>query len=165
MTNRTRIIIGIIIAIVIIGIIFGVAKNRKVETNEAQNQDEISNVFDYLDETNEIENQINNEIENNIVEENLTSDTEKDEVNNVQSNVVVGKEEQESSNENTEVDNKEIAIELAQKEWGIAIDSYDFEPELQSDGTYIVRVRNKTNRNEVTRYTIDVKTGAVVEAE
>ena len=66
-------------------------------------------------------------------------------------NTVVGKEEQESSKENTEVDNKKTAIELAKKEWAISVDSYDFQAELQSDGTYIVRVINKTNRNEVTR--------------
>lgn len=164
MTNRTKIIIGIIIVIAIIGTIFGVLKNREVENNEAKNQDEINNVFDYLNETNEEENQINNVIENNAVEENLATDTTNT-VSNAQSNTVVGKEEQESSNENTEVDNKEIAIELAQKEWAISVDSYDFEPELQSDGTYVVRVRNKTNRNEVTRYIVNVKTGAVVEAE
>lgn len=164
MTNRTKIIIGIIVVIVIVGMIFRTVKNRNMETNVAQNQDEISNMFDYLNETDE-DNKINNVIENNVVEENLLSNTEINDVDSAQSNSVVGKEEQESSDENTEVDNREIAIELAQKEWAISVDSYDFEPELQSDGTYLVRVRNKTDRNEVTRYTVDVKTGAVVEAE
>lgn len=166
MTNRTKIIIGIIIVIIIVAIIFGVVKNRKVDNNEIQNQDELGNVFDYLNEMNEEENQANNVIENNVVEENLTS--EKNEANNVQNsniNTVVGKEEQESNNENTEVDNKETAIELAKKEWAISVDSYDFQAELQSDGTYVVKVINKTNRNEVTRYTVNVKTGAVIEAE
>lgn len=166
MTNRTKIIIGIIIVIVIVAIIFGVIKNRKVDNNEEQKQDEFANVFDYLNEINEEENQINNVIEDNVVEENLTS--EKSETNNVQNNnssAVVGKEEQESSNENTEVDNKETAIELAKKEWAISVDSYDFQAELQNDGTYIVKVINKTNRNEVTRYTVNIKTGDVIEAE
>lgn len=165
MTNRTKIIIGIIIVIVIIAMIFGAVKNKKANNNESKKQDEFGNVFDYLNETNEEEKQINNEIENNVVEENLVSDTETNEVNNFQGNTVVGKEEQESSNENTEVDNKETAIELAKKEWAISVDSYDFQAELQSDGTYVVKVINKTNRNEVTRYTVNVKTGAVIEAE
>ena len=165
MTNRTKIIIGIIIVVVIIGMIFGIVKNKKVDNNEIVNQDEFSNVFDYLNETNEEENKINNVIGNNEVEENLI--LKENEVNNVQnnSNVVLGKEEQESSNENTEINNKETAIELAKKEWGISVDSYDFQAELQSDGIYVVKVINKTNRNEVTRYTVNVKTGAVVEAE
>lgn len=162
MTNRTKILIGIVIVILIIVIIFGFSKNKKIDNNEVQNQQEFGNVFDYINETNETENQINN-----VIEENIISD-EKENYNNTQSNnsnVVVGKEEKESSSENTEVNNMDTAIELAKKEWAISINSYDFEAELQNDGTYIVRVRNKTTRNEVTRYTVNVKTGAVVEAE
>lgn len=167
MTNRTKILIGIVIVILIIVIIFGFSKNKKIDNNEVQNQQEFGNVFDYINETNETENQINNVIENNVIEENIISD-EKENYNNTQSNnsnVVVGKEEKESSSENTEVNNMDTAIELAKKEWAISINSYDFEAELQNDGTYIVRVRNKTTRNEVTRYTVNVKTGTVVEAE
>lgn len=169
MTNRTKIIIGIIIVVAIIGMIFATVKNKKVDNNEIVNQDEFGNVFDYLNEVNEEENIINDVIENNVVEENLLSETVKNEFNNnVQNssdNIVVGKEEQESNNENTEIDNKEVAIDLAKKEWAISVDSYDFQAELQSDGVYVVKVINKTNRNEVTRYTVNVKTGAVVEAE
>lgn len=166
MTNKTKIIIGIVIVILIIAIIFGVTKNKKVENNEVQNQLEFGNVFDYINEINEEENQVNNVIENEVVEENLISEENKtNNTSNNNSNAVVGKEEQESSNENTEIDNKETAIELAKKEWAISVNSYDFEAELQSDGTYIVRVRNKTTRDEVTRYTVNVKTGAVIEAE
>lgn len=167
MTNRAKILIGIVIVILIIAIIFGFSKNKKIDNNEVQNQQEFGNVFDYVNETNETENQINNVIENNVIEENIISD-EKENYNNTQSNnsnVVVGKEEKESSSENTEVNNMDTAIELAKKEWAISINSYDFEAELQNDGTYIVRVRNKTTRNEVTRYTVNVKTGTVVEAE
>lgn len=165
MTNRTKIIIGIIIVIAIIAIIFGAKKNKKVDNNVEQNQDKFANVFDYLNKKDEEKNNINSEIENNVIEENLIS--EENETNNVQnnSNSVVGKEEQESSKENTEADNKETAIELAKKEWAISVDSYDFQAELQSDGTYIVKVINKTNRNEVTRYTVNVKTRAVKEVE
>ena len=166
MTNRTKIIIGIVIVILIIAIIFGVTKNKKVENNEVQNQHEFGNVFDYINEINEEENQVNNVIENEVVEENLISEENKtNNTSNNNSNAVLGKEEQESSNENTEIDNKETAIELAKKEWAISVNSYDFEAELQSDGTYIVRVRNKTTRDEVTRYTVNVKTGGVIEAE
>lgn len=164
MTNRTKILIGIVIIIIIIAIIFGVAKNKKVDNNEVQNQREFGNVFDYINETNEEENQVNNVIENEVVEENIISE-EKENTNNIQNNIVVGKEEKESTNENTEVNDKETAIELAKKEWAISVNSYDFEAELQEDGTYIVKVRNKTTRNEVTRYTVNVKTGAVVEVE
>ena len=60
MTNRTKILIGIVIVILIIVIIFGFSKNKKIDNNEVQNQQEFGNVFDYINETNETENQINN---------------------------------------------------------------------------------------------------------
>ena len=166
MTNRTKIIIGIISVVIIIAIVLGVIKNKKTENNEVQNQHELGNVFDYLNETNEDENQVNNVIENNVIEENTISD--QNEINNTQNNninTVVGKEEQESNNENKEVDNKETAIELAKKEWAISVNSYEFDAKLQTDGTYVVKVINKTTRNEVTRYTVNIKTGTVIEAE
>ncbi|MGYP000043789145 len=166
MTNGNKIIIGIIIVVLIIAIIFGVSKNKKTDNNEYKNQKVSTDLFNYLNDMGGKENQVNNIIENNIDEENLISEeNEVNEVQNSNSNAVVGKEEQESNKENTEADNRETAIKLAKKEWAISVDSYDFQAELQSDGTYIVKVINKTNRNEVTRYTVNVKTGAVVEAE
>ena len=166
MTNGNKIIIGIIIVVLIIAIIFGVSKNKKTDNNEDKNQKVSTDLFNYLNDMGGKENQVNNIIENNIDEENLISEeNEVNEVQNSNSNAVVGKEEQESNKENTEADNRETAIKLAKKEWAISVDSYDFQAELQSDGTYIVKVINKTNRNEVTRYTVNVKTGAVVEAE
>lgn len=166
MTNGNKIIIGIIIVVLIIAIIFGVSKNKKTDNNEYKNQKVSTDLFNYLNDMGGKENQVNNIIENNIDEENLISEeNEINEVQNSNSNAVVGKEEQESNKENTEADNRETAIKLAKKEWAISVDSYDFQAELQSDGTYIVKVINKTNRNEVTRYTVNVKTGAVVEAE
>ena len=166
MTNGNKIIIGIIIVVLIIAIIFGVSKNKKTDNNEYKNQKVSTDLFNYLNDMGGKENQVNNIIENNIDEENLISEeNEVNEVQNSNSNAVVGKEEQESNKENTEADNRETAIKLAKKEWAISVDSYDFQAELQSDGTYIVKVINKTNRNEVTRYTVNIKTGAVVEAE
>lgn len=167
MTNRTKILIGIGIVILIIVTIFGFSKNKKADYNDVQNQQEFGNVFDYINEENKSKNEINNVIENNNIVENSVSE-EKNETNNIQDNsvnAVVGKEEKESNNDNTEVDNMKTAIDLAKKEWAISVDSYDFEAELQSDGTYIVKVRNKTTRNEVTRYTVNVKTSSVVEVE
>ena len=57
------------------------------------------------------------------------------------------------------------AIEIAKNEWAISVDSYDYRAELQSDGTYVVRVIGKTDRNEVTRYIVNVKTGVATEVQ
>ena len=78
-------------------------------------------------------------------------------------NNIIGKEEQESKNENTEEDNRNVAIELAKKEWNISIDSYNFEAKLKSEGIYEVSVRNKTNGYVNAVYTVNIKTGTVTE--
>ena len=166
MTNRTKIIIGIIVVIVIIAVIFGIIKNKKSENVETEEKPvEYGNVFDYINDMDENEQQ-NNVIENNnVVEENLVEENKNNTTQNSATNTVIGKEEQESSNENTKASNEEKAVKLAKKEWAISVNSYEFQPELQNDGTYIVKVINKTNRNEVTRYTVNVEKGTVVEAE
>ena len=143
MTNRTKIIIALAVIVVFIGIIFGVVKNNKKTENTSTNQDTFENMFNYYEED-------NNVIENYIEEDKNTA-------------TVIGKEEQESSQENTTANDKNTAIELAKKEWGISVNSYDYDAELQSDGTYIVTVRGKNDRNAVTSYVVDVKAGTATE--
>lgn len=155
MTNRTKIILGTIAVGIIVGIIYMNAKDSKTENN---NQTGYNNIYDYVENTNNKENKINNTIEN---EENTI---EVNEIENIIENVV-GKEEQESSSENTEMEDEKTAIDLAKQEWGISVNSYDFEAEAQGNGEYTVKVINKTTRNEITRYTVNIRTGAVVEAE
>ena len=52
---------------------------------------------------------------------------------------------------------------MAQKEWGISINDYDFQDELQTDGTYNVSVINKTNRTVICIYNVNVQSGTVTE--
>ena len=70
---------------------------------------------------------------------------------------------QESQKENISANDEDTAIELAKKEWGINVDAYIFEAEKNSDGTFEVTVRNQNDRNVVTVYQVNVKTGAVTE--
>ena len=169
MTNRTKIIIGIIC---VVGIAAG-KKNKKKSNKEEKQVSNESTLNQYIEpenevaenSVNEVENVIENVTENTTVENTVQNNTQTTNTAKANQNVVVGKEEQESKKENSEEANKETAIELAKKEWGISVDSYDYQTELQSDGTYIVKVINKTNRTEVTRYNVDVKSGAVTEAE
>lgn len=161
MTNKTKIIIAILIILAIGVAIFGIASNNKSENSTNKKQDEIDNMLKYFDETDDKNTQINNtEIKNDI--ENITSN--ENQVNNEnQNNVVVGKEEQESNNENTELDNKQKAIELAKKEWAISVNSYNFQvSDVKSDGTYDVTViSNDANRTTVAIYNVNVKTEIV----
>ena len=108
--------------------------------------------------SNVISNKLNETVDNTEKNEN----TIKNEVSDNKT-TVIGKEEQESSKENTGLTDQETAIKMAQEEWGIDVDSYIFETNLNSDGTYKVTVRNKTDRNAVTQYTVNVKAKTIVE--
>lgn len=162
MTNKTKIIIATIIIIAIAVLIFGIINNKIMNSKIKNNKDEISDMINYINnltpQDSEVDNTINNtENDNNTKTENLVNG------NNKLNNNVIGREEQESKNENTEADNRNVAIELAKKEWNISVDSYNFEAELKSDGIYEVSVRNKTNGYVNTVYTVNVKTGTVTE--
>lgn len=166
MTNKTKIIIAVLLILAVGIAIYGIVSNKKGTENTSVKQDELSNMMDYFDDQNNSSENTNIENENNVIENNtVTNDTTNQVQDNSSSktNTVIGKEEQESSNENTSVNDESKAIELAKKEWGISVDSYDYDAELQSDGTYIVTVRGKNDRNAVTSYVVNVKAGTATE--
>lgn len=166
MTNKTKIIIAVLLILAVGIAIYGIVSNKKGTENTNTKQDELSNMMDYFDEQNNSVENTNIENENNVIENNtVTNETTNQVQDNSSSktNTVIGKEEQESSNENTSVNDESKAIELAKKEWGISVDSYDYDAELQSDGIYIVTVRGKNDRNAVTSYVVNVKDGTATE--
>lgn len=163
MTNKTKIIIAVLLILAVGIAIYGIVSNKKGTENTSVKQED--NLLMYFDERNYYSNESSN-AENNVIENNtVTNDTTNQVQDNSSSktNAVIGKEEQESSNENTSVNDESKAIELAKKEWGISVDSYDYDAELQSDGTYIVTVRGKNDRNAVTSYVVNVKAGTATE--
>lgn len=163
MTNGTKITIAIAVIITLSIVVYGKVNNKSKKEENNINSD-ISQYF--------------NEFENNDIEENVISNKLNETVDNTEKNentiknevsdnktTVIGKEEQESSKENTAISDEQKAIEIAKNEWAISVDSYDYRAELQSDGTYVVRVIGKTDRNEVTRYIVNVKTGVATEVQ
>ena len=163
MTNKTKIIIAVLLILAVGIAIYGIVSNKKGTENTSVKQED--NLLMYFDERNYYSNESSN-TENNVIEnDTVTNDTTNQVQDNSSSktNAVIGKEEQESSNENTSVNDESKAIELAKKEWGISVDSYDYDAELQSDGTYIVTVRGKNDRNAVTSYVVNVKAGTATE--
>lgn len=163
MTNKTKIIIAVLLILAVGIAIYGIVSNKKGTENTSVKQED--NLLMYFDERNYYSNESSN-TDNNVIENNtVTNDTTNQVQDNSSSktNTVIGKEEQESSNENTSVNDESKAIELAKKEWGISVDSYDYDAELQSDGTYIVTVRGKNDRNAVTSYVVNVKAGTATE--
>lgn len=149
MTNRTKILLLIAIILIIFGIVY-IKKENKPE-NSLNNTEK--NIFSELENDN-IQNVVENTTEkevNNMVENNTTN------------TIIVGKEEAESNQENTYLTEQETAIKMAQKEWGLDINSYIFEANANSDGTFKITVRNKTDRNAIAQYTVNVKTNTITE--
>lgn len=155
MSNKTKILLVVLVIAIGIILALGIATTDKVPKNKTK--DAISDMEDYVNNAiNEEEN--DNEIKNQEVNNQSNSN------NSQKNNVVVGQEEKESTNENNQVSNEQKALQLAKEEWGLSVDSYNFQAELQSDGTYKVTIRNKTgNLNVIAIYKVDVKNEIVTE--
>ena len=167
MSNGAKITIIIAIALAIGVTIYGVTSNKKDEKNEVNNMtSDVMDMFnEYEESSNNIENNEVNEVDNSVANNSNIVKTENTNVTTTNTDKVVGKEEHASANENTDANDEQKAIELAKKEWGISVDSYDYNAELQNDGTNLVRVIGKNDRNEVTRYTVNVKSGTATEVQ
>ena len=163
MTNGTKITIAIAVIITLSIVVYGKVNNKSKKEENNINSD-ISQYFNEFENNDIEENVISNELNETVDNTEKNENTIKNEVSDNKT-TVIGKEEQESSKENTAISDEQKAIEIAKNEWAISVDSYDYRAELQSDGTYVVRVIGKTDRNEVTRYIVNVKTGVTTEVQ
>ena len=135
-----------------------------VSTNSKLNNknENVPDMSDYITNITAHDSQVDNITNNTEIENNITTENAVNQKNTIGNNII-GKEEQESKNENIEENNKRSAIELAKKEWDISVDSYNFEALYISEGIYEVTVRNKTDGYVNIVYTVNVKTGTVTE--
>lgn len=163
MTNGTKITIAIAVIITLSIVVYGKVNNKSKKEENNINSD-ISQYFNKFENNDIEENVISNKLNETVDNTEKNENTIKNEVSDNKT-TVIGKEEQESSKENTSMSDEQKAIEIAKNEWAISVDSYDYRAELQSDGTYVVRVIGKTDRNEVTRYIVNVKTGVATEVQ
>lgn len=163
MTNGTKITIAIAVIITLSIVVYGKVNNKSKKEENNINSD-ISQYFNEFENNDIEENVISNELNETVDNTEKNENTIKNEVSDNKT-TVIGKEEQESSKENTAISDEQKAIEIAKNEWAISVDSYDYRAELQSDGTYVVRVIGKTDRNEVTRYIVNIKTGVATEVQ
>ena len=165
MTNKTKIVIGILLISAIIIAIVGIAGNIRKDDKEKK-KDELEKMYEYFNQTN---NSNDNQIENNAEgskDETENNNNTVENINQNKNNTVIGKEEQDSKQASQNSANYEQkAIDMAKEEWGISINSYDFQiTEKQSDTIYKVTVREQNgNKNAVAIYTIDVEKGTVKE--
>ena len=169
MSNGAKITIVVAIVLALGVTIYGVTNSKKddkkVVNDTASDMMQFFNEYENNSSSDADNNEILNDGNNESVENVTQSQNNVVSSSNSSTEKVIGKEEQESSNENTGLNDEQTAIDLAKKEWGISVDSYDYSAELQDDGTYIVRVIGKNDRNEVTRYNVNIKTGVVTEVQ
>jgi len=153
--NKKIIYIVIVIVVVCAGIVIGknaLKKENVIETskeyNKTVNENKIENSVSE-NKNNEIENKIENDITN-------TNEEDKSE-NNISEDIDV-----ENKEGATEKQDKEKAIEIAKKDWGTDSSVYfDFD-HIDSDGNYVISVRDKSTK-AIFWYTVDVEKGEIID--
>lgn len=158
--------IGIIIALIIVLILLAIVltvklfdiRNNKKETptinTNAVIKNEIENtVTNNLIQNNIINNTVNETVENTIVENVVV---ENNTLNNSQQ---VSKEEIDNATIQKEEDNKEKAINIVKEDWGKDDKVYFSFDSIDSNGKYIVSVRDKASTEALYWYTVDIEKG------
>lgn len=93
-------------------------------------------------------------------EEEVVEEEEKKEEEIVEENKEDEKEEEPVVEENS-ISSEDKAIELAKKEYGNSSDVYFRIEQIQSNGVYIVSVRDNETTKDLAWYTVDVNNGTV----
>ena len=164
MTKNETIMVSILLVILVVVTTIYAIHLRNSRVNKIDYEGEYNYVVnnDYFNDDESISNEANNINNNEILTTQNTTSKTNTIIKNEQTNSenVVGQEEQEGSIAKS---NEETAIELAKKEWGISVDSYTYEPTLNSDGTYTVKVISNSTGYTAAKYTVNIQTGAVME--
>ena len=150
--NKIKIIILIIAIIAIIAIVLTLKLVKLNKTKEVNTK---------INVTNEVENTILNDIPvvNEIKVENSIKNTTVQEEQNTEE---ISSEEMSIQNIEQEKNDKEKAIEIAKNNWGedesvyFSIDNNNY---LDSDGNYIVQIRDRVTTHEVERCKVNLETG------
>ena len=169
MSNKTKIALTIIIILIIILGIYAATRGIKKE-NVIENKENVFDMDSYLDEIDnsakEEQSDENNEIKNEQIRNEINTDKTDEKNENDSKNQIIGKEEQESKNEENKivVDREEKAKQLAKEEWGIDVDSYNYNIIQKIDNdNYQVEVRSKTTTTQIVIYNVNVVTEEVTE--
>lgn len=157
MEKSTKIIIAVlVIALIILGIVISVNKNKAVQTD---NKNTINQSNEVKDAVNWIKNEVNdvqNNIENTISENNVENI-----IDNAQDNSNNSIKENETSNK--EEDNNQKAIDMVKSDWG-EDDSVNFKIDEQSeDGKYVISVVDKNTTKVLVWYDVDIKNNTIQE--
>lgn len=165
MKRKYKIIIFVVVIIVVLATIFLVyGINKKVkEVNNGKVDNNIDNTANTtIDNTNSIENELSNTANNvneNTVDQNNVSN-ENSNNTDTSNNTNNGNDQNGNSGQETNVtDNpEEKAINIVKKDWGTDNDVYFSFDGIDSNGRYIVGVRDKATTYVKYWYDVDLKT-------
>ena len=151
--KKSLIIIAIVIVLfAIIWLVYDMLKKDTVDTSSDTNivdgNTGLDNIINDLFENDMIENEIENE-----VTENVTSNSSKENDNT--------KNEPDTTEKTTSKEEK--AIELAKKKWRSTSGVYFSNEGINSDGRYIVSVRDGKSTSSLAFYLVDVEKGLVTD--
>lgn len=160
--SKIVIIIAVIIILILLAIILTVKlldiRNNKEDTPTIN----ANNIIE--DETGN--NVVNESIQNNIIDNNVNEIVENNTTENVieQNNALgnsqqISKEEIDNETMKKEEDNKAKAINIVKENWGEDSKVYFSFDSIDSNGKYIVSVRNKTTTEALAWYVVDLKNG------
>lgn len=157
MQNPKKKIIIIVVAVILVMLItlltiilINIEKNK---------QKEVSNLNQNAIESNIIENIAENKIENELITNTIVDESKKEENNSSAITPTTSEEEVTKTEIEKEVNNKEKAINIAKKAWGEDSNVYFTFETIESNGNYVVYVREKETTRTISVYTINLQTG------
>lgn len=167
MDRKTKIlmIVTVIVLVVLMALIgFNFYRTAKKEENNSMEQNTSINAIEenQIEESNELENNTTSETEENKVENSTILEESNLPVEKESNNEVVGREEQESNHTQEQTDEEKV-IEIAKNKWGANDNSVYYVIEIREDDIYRVAVRSNITTEAKAWYSINIKTGEVVE--
>ena len=166
MDRKSKITIGILIALIIIIVIIVCYRVLVIIPNESTintySEQDTNNVNSSLQENISENQSVENQVTENQTENETTQNTSTNTQNqsNTQ-NQVTGKEEEESNQENTGINKEQRAIELAKKAWGENSDAYTFSIDYIEGNIYHVQVIS--NAQTIGYFDVNMETEQVTE--
>ncbi len=154
MKNFLKVILAILILAVlcVIGYAGWYYYNDKNTSNSQNNSQQTNNVPN--------QNKTEVETEENKEEDNKEEEKEEEKAEESQENQEEKKEE-ETSNEEGNISDEDKAIELAKKQYGMTDGVYFRIEQVQSNGVYIISVRDSETTRDYAWYTVNVNNNTV----
>lgn len=166
MENKTKIIIAVaVIVAIIIGIVvylFLIKDNNEENNEENTIVEEVQENEIDEEDTNSVDEEQENGVEENVANDTVTESNVQQTTQEPQEQII-GREEQESINQNQGPTDEEKVIELAKNKWGANDTTVTFNIMNREGDIYMVSVNNKETTAVMTWYQVNVATGEVTQ--